>query len=56
VLNFSLIRVPRLRRMTLRVRPTGEVVVRAPKRVSDREIASFVQQHTAWIEKQRKKL
>ena|GEM_PF-1318546 len=54
--NFSLIRVPRLRRMTLSVKPTGDIVVRAPKRVSDREIASFVQQHTGWIEKQRKKL
>jgi predicted metal-dependent hydrolase len=42
--------------MTLSVKPTGDVVVRAPKRVSDREIASFVQQHTGWIEKQRKKL
>lgn len=52
--QFSLIRVPRLRRMSLRVKPTGEVVVRAPKRISDRDIHTFVEKHTSWIEKQQK--
>lgn len=40
--------------MSLRVQPTGEIVIRAPKRISDAEIQAFVQKHTAWIEKQRK--
>lgn len=52
--DFNLIRTSWLRRMSLRVLPTGEIVVRAPKRVSDREVNSFVEAHTAWIEKQKK--
>lgn len=52
--KISVIRVPRLRRMSLRVHPTGEIIIRAPKRVSDREIHSFIETHTAWIEKQKK--
>lgn len=53
VQNFSLIRVPHLRRMTLRVQPGGEIVVRAPKRLSDREIHAFILKNTRWIEKQK---
>lgn len=52
--DFTLIRVPRLRRMSLRVYPTGEIVVRAPKRISEREIRTFVEEHKGWIEKQKK--
>lgn len=51
--NFTLIRVSRLRRMSLRVKPTGEIVVRASKRISEREINDFVEKNTAWISKQR---
>lgn len=51
--NFTLIRVPRLRRMSLWVKPTGEIIVRAPKRISNREIHLFVEKHTSWIEKQK---
>ncbi len=35
--------------LALEIARTGEVVVRAPFRVSDRAIARFVEQHTAWI-------
>ena len=49
-----IIRVPRLRRMSLRVKPTGEAVVRAPIRVSLAEIRRFVAEHENWIAKQRK--
>jgi len=52
--QINVIRVPRLRRMSLRVMPTGELMVRAPKRVSDREIHSFIESHAAWVEKQKK--
>lgn len=50
--DFTIIRVPRLRRMSLRVQPTGEIVVRAPKSSSEKYIRDFVADHTAWIEKQ----
>lgn len=52
--SVTIIRVPRLRRMSLRVLPTGEIVVRASKRISEREIQAFVTKNTAWIEKQKK--
>lgn len=58
ILNLSntvtIIRVARLRRMSLRVQPTGEIVVRASKRVSEREIHAFIEKNTTWIEKQKK--
>jgi predicted metal-dependent hydrolase len=40
--------------MSLRVMPTGELMVRAPKRVSEGEVHSFIESHTAWIEKQKR--
>lgn len=46
-------RVPRLRRMSLRVKPTGEILVRAPLRVTLSEIRRFVSEHEKWIAKQR---
>lgn len=52
--GIYIVRVPRLRRMSLRVKPTGEAVVRAPMRVSLAEIRRFVGEHEAWIEKQRR--
>ncbi|MCB9806351.1 DUF45 domain-containing protein [Candidatus Peribacteria bacterium] len=52
--EVTITRVPHLRRMSLRVMPTGELVIRAPKRVSDREIHSFIASHHGWIEKQKK--
>jgi len=52
---FTLIRVPRLRRMSLRVEHTGEIVVRASRSISEREIHSFIEKNTAWIEKQKKR-
>lgn len=52
--NTHIIRVPRLRRMSLRVKPTGEALVRAPMRVSLGEIRRFLAEHESWIDKQRK--
>ncbi len=51
--GISILRVPKLRRMSLRVKPTGEVAVRAPVRVSLPTIRRFVSEHAAWIAKQR---
>ena len=53
-MNTSIHRAHWLRRMSLRVLPTGEIVVRAPKRLSDREIEDFVEKNTDWIAKQKK--
>lgn len=55
VLDFTLIRVQWLRRMSLRVKPWGEIVVRASKRISDREVEKFVTEHAGWIQKQQSK-
>lgn len=52
--DAHIIRVPRLRRMSLRVKPSGESVVRAPMRVSIAEIRRFLTEHEDWIAKQRK--
>lgn len=52
-MEVKIIRVPRLRRMSLRVHPTGEIIVRASKRISESEIQSFVTKNTHWIEKQK---
>lgn len=52
--SATIIRVPRLRRMSLRVKPEGEIVVRAPMRTSDRIIEDFIQKNTEWIAKQKK--
>lgn len=54
-MKTEIIRVPRLRRMSLRVMPTGDLLIRAPKRVSEREIHAFIEKNTAWIEKQKKR-
>lgn len=37
--------------LSLRVDAAGNVIVRAPHRVKDDEIARFVQKHAAWIER-----
>ena len=52
--DAHIIRVPRLRRMSLRVKPSGEPIVRAPMRVSLAEIRRFLTEHESWIAKQRK--
>jgi predicted metal-dependent hydrolase len=54
--SVSVIRVPRLRRLSLRVEPGGEIVVRAPRRVSDAAIRRFVQDQQEWIQKQKKRM
>ena len=42
--------------MSLRVGHGGEVLVRAPKRVSEREIEDFVIKNSEWIRKQKSKM
>ena len=39
------------RTLSLSLGAEGEVVVRAPKRVSDAEIENFVSRHRRWLEK-----
>ena len=47
----------RSKRRTLSLQIKGdELIVRAPKRVSKREIDDFVLRHEAWIDKQRSKI
>jgi predicted metal-dependent hydrolase len=47
----------RSKRRTLSLQLKGdELIVRAPKRVSKREIDDFVQRHDEWIEKHRSKI
>ncbi|MBQ6499026.1 MAG: DUF45 domain-containing protein, partial [Ruminococcus sp.] len=47
----------RSKRRTLSLQIKGdELIVRAPKRVSKREIDDFVQRHEEWIEKHRSKI
>ncbi len=42
--------------MSLRVEPGGAIVVRAPKRVSERAIQQFVLGQQEWIQKQKTKM
>lgn len=39
--------------LALQVQEGGRVIVRAPYRVSERQISAFVERHRDWIEKQR---
>ncbi|MFA6080128.1 MAG: YgjP-like metallopeptidase domain-containing protein [Candidatus Gracilibacteria bacterium] len=52
--NFSVvvIRVPRLRRMNMRVNLGNEVVIRAPKRTTDSAVQKFITEKNNWIQKQ----
>ena len=42
--------------MALQVKESGEIVVRVPMYVREREIRRFVEEHLSWIEKQQRKL
>lgn len=55
-LSISIIRKTWIRRMSLRVEPGGAIVVRAPKRVSERAIQQFVLGQQEWIQKQKTKM
>lgn len=37
--------------MSLQIRPDGSLVVRAPRRLPEREIRNFLQEKSAWIER-----
>ena len=54
--SVSVIRNARLRRLSLRVEPGGEIVVRAPKRVSDAAIQKFVVEQNEWIKNQKNRM
>lgn len=49
-MEYRIIRSSR-RTLGLEITPEGELLVRAPRRVSARQIQSFVEAHQAWIEK-----
>lgn len=42
--------------IALQMAEDGSLTVRAPRRMSDREIAAFLSQHSTWIEKHRAKM
>lgn len=52
---YTLIRVPRLRRMSLRVNSQRDIVVHASPRISERQVELFVEKNYDWILKQKKK-
>ena len=54
-MNVTVIR-SRRRTLALQVRESGEVVVRAPLYVREKEVSRFVEGHLVWIEKQQRKL
>ena len=54
-MNVEVIR-SRRKTLALQVKEGGEVVVRAPLYVRQREIRSFVEEHLDWIEKQQRRL
>lgn len=49
-MEYRIIRSAR-KTLGLEITPEGELLVRAPRRVSARQIQSFVEAHQAWIEK-----
>ena len=53
--EYELIRSDR-RTLAIQVKPDGRVLVRAPKRTSQRTIDAFVRERAEWIEKARQKL
>jgi len=48
--NINIIRSDR-RSISVHIEPDGEVVVKAPKRIADRNIKQFISEHSDWIEK-----
>ena len=55
VMEYRIIRSSR-RTMALQIEKNGDLVVRAPYCVTDARIASFVSEHTDWVEKQRARI
>ena len=52
-IEYTMIRSDR-KTIGLEVKPDGQVIVRAPRRLSESEIRGFVQKHRAWILKHQK--
>lgn len=48
--NVEIIRSSR-KTMSLQIKPDGSIVVRAPRRLPEREIRAFLAEKSAWIEK-----
>ncbi|MCQ2479883.1 MAG: M48 family metallopeptidase [Clostridia bacterium] len=42
--------------LALEIKKSGEIIVRAPLKLSEKKINSFVEQHSEWIEKNLKKV
>ncbi|MBF0368194.1 MAG: M48 family metallopeptidase [Magnetococcales bacterium] len=49
-ISYTLFRVPRRKRLTLRVTREAEVEVRGPVRVGIRRVEAFVREHVPWIQ------
>lgn len=54
-MRYSVVRSDR-RSVAIQIKPDGTVVVRAPHRVTDRQIETFVEQKRQWIEAHLKKM
>ena len=52
---YKLIRSDR-RTLSMELSPTGELILRAPRRLPVREIERFIENHEAWIRKHRNRL
>lgn len=48
-ITYTLYRMRRARRLTLRINDEAEVIVRAPLRVNLRETAEFVEKNSSWV-------
>ncbi len=48
--NINIIRSNR-KTMSIEIRRAGELIVRSPKKLSEKEILEFVSQKEAWIQK-----
>ncbi len=54
-MEYTLIRSGR-KTLCIQVKPTLEVIVRAPKRLAKRDVDRFVAQHESWVAKHREQL
>ena len=55
-LEYTIIKRPRRRRMSIEILPSSEVRLLVPEKTTDRLIKQFIQQHEDWIEKTLKKI
>ena len=55
MIPYSLVRSKR-RTLSLQISPSGELIARAPMRMSEAFIEGFIREKTSWIEKNQKKI